>query len=137
MNSKIKRYYDIARAVSYSSEFSRIKIGSIIVYQKDILAVSANLKKSHPLQKRLNLLRFNDRYIDNCNNYLHAEMATILKTNKPDLKGSILVIYRENKHGNLANCRPCNACMAMIRQVKINKIYYTTEQGYCCEEIIY
>lgn len=135
MNRKIKRYFNIAKEVSYTSEFDRIKIGAVLVYQKDILAVSPNLKKSHPLQKRLNHLRFND-YGDECHNYLHAEMATILKANKYNLKDSVLIIYREDKHNHLASCRPCNACMAMIKKVGISKIYYTSENGYCYEELI-
>ena len=47
-----------------------------------------------------------------------------------------VVVYREFRNGKLANCRPCPACMAAIKEMGIEQIYYTTEDGgYVKEEI--
>ena len=54
MNRKDKRYFNLAKAVSYTSDYPRVHIGSVIIKNKEILAVSANQKKSHPLQQKLN-----------------------------------------------------------------------------------
>jgi deoxycytidylate deaminase len=131
------KYFIVAKGVSQTSTFNRVKIGAVIVskHQKEIVSVGVNTKKSHPLQKRLNTLRFDVTKIDMCHNYLHAEMRAILKANPHDLKDASLYIYRENCNHELANCRPCPACMAMIKKVKIKKIYYTTEDGYCEETL--
>ena len=73
MNRKDKRYFNLAKAVSYTSDYPRVHIGSVIIKNKEIVAVSANQKKSHPLQQKLNPIRFDNHTsqsdIDKCNNY--------------------------------------------------------------------
>lgn len=46
---------------------------------------------------------------------------------------AVLYLYRENKLGELAMCRPCKECMSFIRACAIKKIYYTTYDGYAEE----
>ena len=83
MNRKDKRYFNLAKAVSYISDYPRVHIGSVIIKNKEIVAVSANQKKSHPLQQKLNPIRFDNHTsqqdIDKCNNYQHTEFSAIIK----------------------------------------------------------
>ena len=58
---------------------------------------------------------------------LHAETDAILKLREPADKYSMLVI-REGKT-KLKNSLPCKACMAMIKEVGIKEVYYSTEEG--------
>lgn len=126
-------YFKIAKAVSKTSTFDRIRIGCIIVYKKEILSAGVNVKKSHPMQKKYNSLRFNCQ--PEYHHYLHAEMRAIINAGKDNLSGACIYVYREDKRGNLAPSRPCNACMEVIKKYGIKKIFYTTEDGYC-EEVI-
>ena len=66
---------------------------------------------------------------------LHAEMMCLLGLKDMDIDYSKvkLYVYREDNDGNLANCRPCPACMELIDRLGIKKIYYTTENGYATE----
>ena len=65
---------------------------------------------------------------------LHAEVAALLPViNKFDLSEAVVYIYRENKLGQLAMCRPCKGCMSFIKACGIKKIYYTTYDGYAEE----
>ena len=134
MTNKEIKYFNMAKAVSYTSDFKRIKIGAVLVINKDLIISSPNLKKSHPLQKSLNKERFNKE--DTCNHYMHAEMKVILNSKCYDLSKAKLFVYRENKNGNKAMCRPCKACMKMIKEANIKEVYYTSENGYCKEEIL-
>ena len=140
MNRKDKRYFNLAKAVSYTSDYPRVHIGSVIIKNKEIVAVSANKKKSHPLQQKLNPIRFDNHTsqhdIDKCNNYQHAEFSAIIKCKHLDLNGATIYVYREDKYGNLAMCCPCKACLALIKSVGIKLIYYTSAEGFNRLELV-
>jgi deoxycytidylate deaminase len=137
MNNREARYFNIAKEVSLTSEFDRVKIGAILVLNKDIVAVSPNLKKSHPLQAKYNLVRWGEnRFVDRCRNSTHAEMACIIKAMDYDLTKAEIYVYRY-KHGKPSLARPCKACLTMIKQVGIKTIYYSTDEGFAKEELNY
>ena len=140
MNRKDKRYFNLAKAVSYTSDYPRVHIGSVIIKNKETVAVSANQKKSHPLQQKLNPIRFDNHTsqqdIDKCNNYQHAEFSAIIKCKHLDLSGASIYVYREDKYGNLAMCCPCKACLKLIKEVGIKVIYYTSTDGFNRLELV-
>jgi tRNA(Arg) A34 adenosine deaminase TadA len=45
--------------------------------------------------------------------------------------------YRELKNGSLSLSRPCESCLAFMKQLGIKRIYYTTPDGYAEERLIY
>ena len=140
MNRKDKRYFNLAKAVSYTSDYPRVHIGSVIIKNKEIVAVSANQKKSNPLQQKLNPIRFDNHTsqhdIDKCNNYQHAEFSAIIKCKHLDLNGTTIYVYREDSHGELAMCCPFRACLKLIREVCIKVIYYTSPDGFNRLELV-
>jgi deoxycytidylate deaminase len=132
MNAKDEKYMKVARAVSNTSNYGRVKIGSAIVKKNRVIAVGCNEKKTHPIQKKYdNYLDYNSDKLKHC---LHAEIATIISA-KEDLQGSTIYIYRKDRSGNLNMCRPCNACLALIKRVGIKRMVYTIPNGYA-EEFI-
>ena len=40
------------------------------------------------------------------------------------------------KYGNLAMCRPCSACMLLIRKAGIRTVYYTDKDGFNKLELV-
>ena len=129
------KFFNVAKAVSKTSDYPRIKIGCCIVKKNKILSVGANLLKSHPTQKSFN--KYRDIDTDKMHNNIHAEFDAILKVaNKNNLNGADIYLYRENYNGELRMCRPCKACMMMLKVYSIKNIYYTTADGYCKEEVI-
>lgn len=128
------KYFELAKDISKLSDYKNIKIGCVIVDGKDIISVGYNHKKSHPLQKKLNYLRFTEQK-ERCHHYIHAEMSAIISAKQANLSNARLYIYRANKDG-MQMCRPCEACMSAIKSVGIKTIYYTTIDGYCREELI-
>ena len=133
MIKREKKYFDLAKATAKCSEHPEFHIGAVLINKKQIISVSFNLIKSHPLQKKLNRYRFKPH--DRSKDFLHAELAAICKANVHSLRGASLYVYREDKNGIISCCRPCPACMTKIKEVGIKHIYYTIKDGFCHEQI--
>lgn len=102
------------------------QVGCVITKKKKIISIGHNLTKSHPLQKRLTPLRFNDEFLDSCKCEQHAEFSAINKVkNKKMLEGCAIYIARIDKEGNTKLAHPCPACYSLIIKYKIKKIIYT------------
>lgn len=114
--------------MSRQSDHHQSKIGAVILLKKRSLKWGHNRDlKSHPYLKK-----FGFHY----NQSIHAEMAAIFKVkNKENLKGATIVVYRENKKGELAMSRPCEICQRLLREHGFKKMIYTTENG-IVEEIL-
>lgn len=133
MNKTDRAYFNIAKAVSKTSEFPQYRIGCAVVYGHRIISSGVNCQKTHPLQRELNRERFD---VDPINHWKHAELSALLPImNRKDIEWNKvkLYIYRELKNGTKAMSRPCPACSRLIRELGIKKVYYTTDNGYIQE----
>ena len=142
MTNKERRLFEVARAVSKTSSFERIKIGAVLVSGNRIISVGTNSEKSHPRQKALNKFRKTGTTSHDdwktCKDRIHAELEAILHAPYDIMNNSSslsLFVFREGCAGELRNCRPCPACMAAIKARGIRTIYYTTEEGYVREDL--
>lgn len=136
----IKKFFTLAKNASTFSDFENIKIGSVLVYKNKVVSVGYNIKKSHPYQKILNRYRNqNGREFDvnKRNNYLHSEMNCLRNVERLNINFNkcYLFIYRENKDGSLDNCYPCKSCQMRLKELGINRIFYTDKDGYNYKEI--
>ena len=118
------------------SDFPRVKIGCVAVYKHRIVSSGCNSIKTDTLQKKYNIYRFTEE-AKHCQ---HAELACLkplIVRKDIDFKNVELYIYREYKNGDLGMCRPCPSCLALIRSLGIRYIYYTGDNSYINEELIY
>ena len=60
--------------------------------------------------------------------WLHAESDAIIKGNPFDMMDAELLVVRLGKT-KLSNSKPCAACMSMIREAGIEKVFYTDATG--------
>jgi deoxycytidylate deaminase len=125
----MERFLKIARRQCQKST-KKIKIGAVLVRKGRVLNKAHNNDKSHPLQKKLNNLRFSDEYFECCSHTQHAEFRCLVPFfNKGiDLSDCSLFVYRENSKGQLGNCKPCPACSWMIEQLNIKRVIYIDER---------
>lgn len=133
MNKKDMAYFNMAKAVSQTSNFPKFHIGCVVVYGNRVISSAANYHKTHPLQRVLNKERFDD---DAANHFGHAELFALLPImNRKDINWNKvqLYIYREHKNGTKALASPCPGCRKLIKNLNIKKISYTTENGYIQE----
>ena len=137
-----KRYFKFAREAAkwadYQGTRSAPAIGAVAIYKGSLVAEAWNTNKTSPLQARYNVYRFKD---SNTLDKAHAEMVLIQKL-RWKFGDSInwskvhIYLYREYKDGKLAASRCCPSCMALLKELGVKKIYYTTEDGYAEEKII-
>ena len=130
----IKRYMSVAKEMSKLSTFHRQHVGCIAVYRKCIISTGVNSNKTHPLQKKLNNIRFPEDYSPHT---LHAEISTLLPISNLDIDWSkvSLFIYRGRKRCSTPYglARPCPSCMAYIKSLGIKDVYYTSNDGFIHE----
>ncbi len=131
-----RAYFEAAKAVSKLSDFPRIKIGAVAVYGHRVISSGCNSLKTDTLQKKYNIYRFTEE----AKHSQHAELACLkplIGRKDIDFKNIELYVYREYKNGDLAMCRPCPSCLALIRSLGIRYIYYVGDNSYINEELIY
>jgi len=63
-------------------------------------------------------------------------MDAINKAGRTDLSGASIYVYREDLNGDIADSKPCGACMRAIRESGIKNVFYTSRDGYNHLEII-
>jgi deoxycytidylate deaminase len=126
---KIKKVIKLAKDASKLSDHPRVHIGAIVYNKNTILGVGFNQQKSHPLQKLYNKCR--PYTLEN--DYLHAEIMAILNADY-NAFGATLLVYRHNKNGELANCKPCEACQQAIKHYGIKKVIYIEDGIYKIEK---
>ena len=129
-----QRCYEIARKSSLNSDFVPHKLGAVAVYGNKVLALGWNSNKTSSLQARYNYERGFDGHI--YRSPLHAEMMVINKIRYLDIDFSRvkLFIWR-GKHSPLLS-KPCAACERAIRDLGINKVFYTGNNSFVNETYI-
>lgn len=125
-------FYRIAKEMSSMSDVNRINIGAVLIKGKGIISSGYAKSKTHPYQAQMNQRR--EKYKHRCS-FLHAEFAAITSCSVHDLSGSELYIYRETMDGEIGMCRPCAACMGLIKEKGIKTIHYTTRDGFVTEKL--
>ena len=127
ISKKQRKLFGLAQAASKLSDYARIKIGAVIVKNGDVVSVGFNREKTHPIQKKYNVYR---GFSNGPKDFIHAEMAAIIKARHLDLRGASIYVSRKAVNGGMAICRPCPACMRAIIKHGIRKVFYTTSEGY-------
>lgn len=132
------RYFAKAHKVAEISDFCKVHVGCVAVYQGDVIGIGCNANKTHPTQHYYNRYR-------NANNVekkylapkLHAEISCINSIRNLDITFSKvkLYIYRIRYDRPYGLARPCPSCMAAIRDLGIREIYYTTDDGFIYEKV--
>lgn len=71
------KYFSKAKQIAQVSDFPKVHIGCIAVYQNRIVGIGCNTNKTHPAQKYYNRYRIDDAYYNNSESLLpklHAEI---------------------------------------------------------------
>lgn len=139
-----KRFFKFAREASMQATYHGAKnfrpaIGAVAVYKGSIVATAYNSNKTSPLQARYNVYRYSDT---STLAKTHAETSLIQKLrwrfgDSIDWSRVYIYLYREYKDGKLAPSRCCASCIQMLKELGVRKIYYTTEDGYAEENLVY
>ena len=128
------KYFDKARLVASISDYHKIHIGCVAVYQGQVIGIGCNCNKTHPSQKYYNKYRISS---ETMLPKLHAEISCINQVKHLNINFSKvkLYIYRIRKDQPFGLARPCPSCMAAIKDLGIKNIYYTTNEGFSYEHL--
>lgn len=128
------KYFNKARQVASISDYPKIHVGCIAVYQGQVVGFGYNCNKTHPVQKFYNRFREDS---DGLLPKLHAEINCVNQLKWLDINFSKvkLYIYRIGNDREFRIARPCPSCMAAIKDLGIRDIYYTTNDGYSYEKL--
>lgn len=132
------KYFRKAKQAAYISDYEKIHIGCVAVYQGNIISIGCNTNKTHPTQKYYNKFR-QPHFYNSINIFpkMHAEINCINSIKHMDINFSKvkLYIYRIRNDQPFGLARPCPSCMAAIRDLGIRDVYYTTNDGYAYEKL--
>ena len=144
MNTKIKKFFKLAKNASKFSDYNKknIHIGAILVYKNKIIASGWNTQKTSPIQYKYNVYREianKDNRHFSANDHLpciHAEMKCLIDSKDMNIDWSkvLLFVYRESCN-KTRMCKPCPSCEKALKDRGIKHIYYTSENGYNYERI--
>lgn len=128
------RYFTKARQIANISDYNKIHIGCVAVYQGQVIGLGCNCNKTHPIQHYYNRYR---KQSDTMLPKLHAEISCINQIKHLDIIFSKvkLYIYRIRNDQPFGLARPCPSCMAAIKDLGIRDVYYTTNDGYAYEKL--
>lgn len=113
-----QRFFKIAKVASYKSIHHIAKIGAVIVKNGEAIGIGFNKLRTHPLSP--------SPY-----HTIHGEFDAILDCRREDLENADIYIYREDKNGNLACCKPCKYCQKLILTAGIKNVFYTDNGKFC------
>ena len=118
------------------SNFARVHVGCIAVYQGTIIGIGCNTNKTHPTQKYYNKFRGGGK-VDTLLPKLHAEIHCLNSIRHMDINFAKvkLYVYRVRNDQPYGMARPCPSCMAAIRDLGIRHVYYTTDDGFAYENV--
>lgn len=134
LNKTDYRYFKKAKMAATISDYNKIHIGCIAVYQGNVIGIGCNTAKTHPIQKYYNKYR-NSWNKNGIKPTLHAEINCFNSIRHLDINFQKvkLYIFRARADREFGMCRPCPSCMAAIKDLGIKHIYYTTNDGYSYE----
>lgn len=134
LSSSDRRYFNKARNVATISDYRKIHVGCVAVYQGQVIGLGCNCNKTHPTQKYYNKYR---EYSEQLLPKLHAEINCINQIRHLNINFSKvkLYIYRIRKDQPFGLSRPCPSCIAAIKDLGIRDIYYTTNDGFSYEKL--
>ncbi|HXB10758.1 MAG TPA: deaminase, partial [Bacteroidia bacterium] len=102
LSNKQKRYFNLAKKLSFKSDHIQHRLGCVIVKNNDILGIGFNKNRTHP--KSMSEFRT-----------LHAEVAAVVNAGEENLEGATAYIYRQTIGGRLGLSRPCEGCEALLK----------------------
>lgn len=108
-----RRYFTLARHASLKSNM-RIRVGSVLVNQRDIVSVGTNSFKTHP------------RCMEVGQWTIHAEMDAVIGIDRRRVEGSTIWVYRERRvDDNIGMARPCSSCFKLLAEAGVYRVVYT------------
>jgi deoxycytidylate deaminase len=84
--------------------------------------------KTHPRNLKFGYRNKRNQPINNIIG-IHSELAAVIKLGRQDLNDLDIVNTRIDRNDQLALAKPCVGCQDMLKQLGINRIFYSGNNG--------
>lgn len=146
-SKKERRFFRTACRQSRSSNM-KYKHGSVITVGGRVVFSGYNhyyYSSCNVLDNvKLAILKSNVASSEHLGNVVHSIHAEVDVLNKlvtspknninPQRKKINIYVVRMSPTGNLVNSKPCKTCTIVMKKYRINKVYYSSENGKFCVE---
>ena len=139
MKNRDIRFFQMARRQAEKSDFPQ-KMGCVVVYKNQVISEGYNQKRTHPKQVKYDAYRpellENDKGTPNMHT-MHAESNALFRIMDMDINWSKveIYVYRIRRSRPFGLAKPCPSCTQLIKELRIKKIHYTSnESSYITEE---
>lgn len=138
-SNRDKKFFELARQAAEKSDFPQ-KMGCVVVYKNQVISEGYNQKRTHPMQIKYDAYR--PEIIEGVRNVhsMHAESSALFKIMDMDIcwRKAEIYVYRIMKCKPFGLAKPCPSCTALIRDLGIKKVHYTSnDNSYITEEWIW
>jgi deoxycytidylate deaminase len=114
---KLPSFLNLAKKMAFLSS-GDYRLGSVVIKAGRVLAKGINRYwNSNSLSKEF--FKFNT---------VHAEMDSLGKLERENIKGTILYVARVRKDGSFGCSKPCSRCQKALKALGVRKIVYSTEE---------
>ncbi len=113
----------LARAIEYEKGKQRVAAVLVDRWGNPISSGTNSYVKTHPLQKHYATKAGNEH-----REYLHAEIAAIIRAQGLTGKGTTMYIARIKADGSPALAAPCPVCQLALAEAGITNVVYTEAQ---------
>lgn len=101
------------------SDNAQHRLGAVLYKGGAIISIGVNKSGSSKLTKR-------HRYLRPFAQSVHAEVNAILGITKEEASKCTLIVGRITAAGRFAMAKPCAMCYAILKQMRVRKVFYTT-----------
>ena len=120
--------YDLAIETARSSP-SKKQVGAILLNKSRVVVTATNIEtKTHPIQAR-----FAERVGLHEKIFLHAEIVETLVKCREECDTIVVARLGGHNHDELRMAKPCPVCALALKEAGIDKVHYTTNDGFLYE----
>jgi deoxycytidylate deaminase len=124
-----KKIIELSYALLPTHGDYRCRHASFIIYKDKIMSIGINNpNKTHPKNLKFGYRNKRNEPINEIIG-IHSELAAVIKFGRQTLQDLDMVNTRIDRNNMLALAKPCIGCQDMLKQLGINRIFFSNNQS--------
>jgi hypothetical protein len=124
-----KKIIELSYALLPTHGDYRCRHASFIIYKDKIMSIGINNpNKTHPKNLKFGYRNKRNEPINEIIG-IHSELAAVIKFGRQTLQDLDMVNTRIDRNNMLALAKPCVGCQDMLKQLGINRIFFSNNQS--------
>jgi len=124
-----KKIVELSYALLPTHGDYRCRHASFIIYKDKIMSIGINNpNKTHPKNLKFGYRNKRNEPINEIIG-IHSELAAVIKFSRQTLQDLDIVNTRIDRNNMLVLAKPCIGCQDMLKQLGINRIFFSNNQS--------